>query len=60
MTYNFDPDRWYESQKRLLENRLESGEIDEVEYQLELDELDTRYEEMVRRLDGTYTLPDGS
>ena len=57
MTYNFDPDRWYENQRRLLDHRLSSGEIDESEHRLELDDLDTRYEKMVRRLDGTYTLP---
>ena len=60
MTYNFDADRWYENQLRLLDRRLSLGEIDETEYQLELDKLDARHEEMLRRLDGTYTLPNES
>jgi len=57
MTYNFDPERWHEVQLRLLDHRLSIGEIDEAKYHLERDELDQRYEEMLRRLDGTYTLP---
>ena len=60
MTYNFDPDRWYERQKRLLDHRLKAGEIDEDRYRDELGELETRYEDMVRRLDGTYSLPKDS
>ena len=57
MTYNFDAERWYENQLRLLDHRLSAGEIDEAQYQLERGELDDQYEEMLRRLDGTYTLP---
>ena len=60
MTYNFDAERWYENQLRLLDHRLSAGEIDEVQYQLERDELDKRFEEMLRRLDGTYTLPSNT
>ena len=58
MTYNFDPDRWYEAQLRLLDHRLHLGEIDDAQYRSELDALDRRYEEMLGRLDGTYALPD--
>ena len=60
MTYNFDPERWYENQLRILDHRLTLGEIDETRYRLELDELDKRHEEMLRRLDGSYALPDES
>jgi hypothetical protein len=60
MTYNFDPDGWYENQRRLLDRRLNHGEIDEAQYHVELDALETRYDDMLRRLDGTYTLPDES
>jgi len=58
MTYNFDPDRWYESQLRLLDHRLSLGEIDDSRHRAELEDLDRRYEEMLRRLDGSYSLPD--
>jgi hypothetical protein len=60
VTYNFDPDRWYESQLRLLDHRLEEGEIDEAEHRDGRDRLEARYQEMVRRLDGTYVLPSTS
>ena len=56
MTYNFDPDRWYEGQLRLLDHRLAEGEIDEAEHRARRDELEVRYEEMLRRLDGTYVV----
>ena len=57
MTYNFDPDRWYENHLRLLDNRREKGEIDDEQYRCEREDLDRRYEEMLRRLDGTYAIP---
>ena len=57
MTYNFDAERWYENQRRLLDRRLNLGEIGEAQYKVELDALENRYEDMLRRLDGTYVLP---
>ena len=60
MTYNFDPDRWYENQRRVIDLRHERGELDEVQFQAELDALEQRYDEMQSRLDkpfGLDTLP---
>lgn len=57
MTYNFDPQRWYDDEQALLENRLKSGKIDVREYEAALKDLDRRYEQMLDRLDGTYQLP---
>ena len=59
MTYNFDPDRWMEAHRAILEACRERGEIDDAEFEAELVELDRRYEEMVARLDGTYVIPAG-
>lgn len=59
MTYNFDPDRWMEAHRTILEACRERGEIDDAEFEAELLELDQRYEEMVARLDGTYVIPAG-
>lgn len=59
MTYNFDPDRWYENRVRLLDHRLKSGEIDELRFHQGVEDLDRRLEEMMQRLDGSYVLPDG-
>ena len=60
MTYNFDPDKWYENHLRVLDHRLEIGEIDEARHRTELEALDQRYDEMLRRLDGSYAIPEAS
>jgi hypothetical protein len=56
MTYNFDPDRWYENQRRVVDLRRERGELDDVRYQAELDDLERRYDEMQNRLDKPFGL----
>ena len=57
VTYNFDPDRFYENQRAVLGARREGGELDERAFAEALDELDRRYEEMLSRLDGSFRLP---
>jgi len=57
MTYNFDPDRWFDMHRAALEARLSRGEIDEQTYATALTDLERRHEDMVARLDGTYELP---
>lgn len=57
MTYNFDPERWYENQRALLEARRRGGELDDEGFVRALAELEDKYDEMLRRLDGTYQLP---
>lgn len=57
MTYNFDPDRWHENQRVLLEGRRARGEIASAAYDAELERLETRYDEMSRRLDASFDVP---
>ena len=57
MTYNFDPDRWYDDERGMLEARFKAAGISSQEYQDGLSELDRRYDEMLQRLDGTYQVP---
>lgn len=57
MTYNFDPDRWYENERRVLEKRLNDGALEPEAFQKAIEALDQRYDEMVKRLDGTYQIP---
>ena len=57
MTYNFDPDRWLEAHRAAIAARRGRGEIDDDAAEVELLELDRRYEEMVARLDGTFEIP---
>jgi hypothetical protein len=58
MTYNFDPDRWYQDERRMLEDRYKAGEIGVQEYKKALSELERRYDQMLDRLDGTYQIPE--
>jgi len=57
VTYNFDPDRWHENQRRLLDARRDRGELDQASYEAELERLDARCDEMFRRLDTSFDLP---
>jgi hypothetical protein len=57
VTYNFDPDQWYENERAALELRYREGHLNQGEFQEALSRLETRYENMVKRLDGTYQLP---
>jgi hypothetical protein len=56
MTYNFDPDRWYEDQRRLLELRRRDGTLDEAAFDEAERKLERRYNSMLARLDGTFRL----
>jgi hypothetical protein len=57
VTYNFDPDRWYEIQRRALDGRRDRGELDEAAYTGALEELERRYDAMISRLDKPFDLP---
>lgn len=57
MTYNFDPDQWYDRERAVLERRLQSGALDAAGFKAAVADLVLRYETMCARLDGTYQLP---
>ena len=57
MTYNFDPDRWYDNHRTLLERKLDQGELDQDAFDQAIAKLDQDYEAMLARLEGTYRLP---
>ena len=57
MTYNFDPDRWYDNEFAFLSAKRNSGELSQGEFEAALAELDNKYDEMLGRLDGSYQLP---
>jgi hypothetical protein len=59
MTYNFDPDRWYDNELAVLKQRRKAGELNDQEYEQAVADLDRRYDEMVDRLDGSYQIPKG-
>ena len=59
MTYNFDPDKWYEAEVYILQTKCKQGEITPNDYEQALADLDDRLSEMWNRLDGTYRVnPD--
>ena len=58
MTYNFDADKWYDIEVRMLTRRFDAGELTRSELDDAMDRLDRRHSEMLERLDGTYQLPD--
>ena len=57
MTYNFDPERWYENEYSALEGLYKKGDITDIEFEEACSDILQRYEEMLSRLDGTYQLP---
>ena len=56
MTYNFDPDKWYENESYILNLKLVKEEITQNQYDELLEVLDKKLDEMWNRLDGTYQL----
>jgi len=56
MTYNFDPDKWYDNELFLIQSRLKNGEITQNEYDDAVKILDKKLEGMWKRLDGTYQI----
>ena len=58
MTYNFDPDRWYDGEYALLEQELKQGRLTQAEFDRQVEVLSRKYDDMMQRLDGTYQLPE--
>ena len=56
MTYNFDPDKWYDNELFLIQSKLKTGGIAQDEFNKACEILDKKYEEMWKRLDGTYQI----
>ena len=57
MTYNFDPEKWYDDERGILDARLTAGHLGAQEYNNSLSVLERRYDEMLKRLDGSYQIP---
>ena len=60
MTYNFDLDKWYDNELFLIQSKLKTGEIKHNEYDVAVEILDNKLEEMWKRLDGTYQVNNGN
>ncbi len=57
MTYNFDPDRWYEMEYAALAARAQSGALSGPAFEAALADLDRRHAEMWNRLERAYQIP---
>ena len=57
MTYNFDPDRWYEREWSALKRLFKTGAISREDFDEACEKLERRYDAMIARLDGTYRIP---
>jgi hypothetical protein len=60
VTYNFDPDRWYENERSAIQAQYGSGKRTAKQYNDAIDDLQRRYDEMMDRLDGTYQIPNST
>ncbi|MCD4743592.1 MAG: hypothetical protein K8R67_14105 [Desulfobacteraceae bacterium] len=60
MTYNFDPDKWYDNELFLVQSKFKNGELSQNEYDKAVEILYKTLEEMWKRLDGTYQIKTGS
>jgi len=58
VTYNFDPDRWFDIEKSALEAKHRKGELDDGALEAAMSALADRYEEMLARLDIRYDYGD--
>ena len=54
MTYNFDPERWFDNEMAALEAKRALGKLGEDEFENAKAELVNKYEEMLERLDIQY------
>lgn len=57
MTYNFDPDRWYENELFLIYSKYKAGQMIKQEHNKAVEELDGKHTMMWERLDGSYQVP---
>ncbi len=54
MTYNFDPDKWYDNEISVLTQQLNQKKISKDNFNSEMKILEKRHEEMWDRLNGSY------
>ncbi len=59
MTYNFDPDKWYDNELFLIQSKFKNDAMSQKEYDEAVEILDKKLEEMWERLNGSYQInPD--
>jgi hypothetical protein len=51
MTYNFDPDRWFDNEMAAIEAKKARGDLGDEEFDKEKERLVDEYEKMLERLE---------
>jgi hypothetical protein len=57
MTYNFDPEHWFDRESAALEKAFHEGALDQDAYEAAMETLQQKLEALWDRLDGSYRLP---
>lgn len=57
MTYNFDPERWFDIEREALRRAHGEGRLDRAAYAAALERLQNKLDDLWDRLDGSYRLP---
>jgi len=56
LTYNFDPERWFDRECAALEKDLREGILDRAAFEAALDGLQQKLDDLWDRLGGSYRL----
>ena len=57
MTYNFDPERWFDIESAALAKAFRDGALDQDAYAAARETLQQKLDALWDRLDGSYQLP---
>jgi len=58
LTYNFDPERWFDIERAALEKAFREGTLHRAAYDAALDSLQQKLDTLWDGLDGSYRLPE--
>ncbi len=56
MTYNFDPDKWYDNELFMLQDRFKKKGLSKEAFDRAVKDLEQKHDKMWQRLDGTYKI----
>ncbi len=56
MTYNFDPDKWYDNELFMIQAQLKKKELSKEAFDQAIEDLEQKHDKMWQRLDGTYKI----
>lgn len=57
MTYNFDPDQWYENELYIIRTKVKAGKMSHQAHDEAIEALEQKVKAMWDRLNGSYQMP---